>query len=107
MTVSNITVLSLLYNNGYLTNTFNVFKNFKQIRNLPIGALKECNVRLYQEMNIKWSHQQVKVRGIIISNDGPMLHPLVEKPSLTLNKCSKELNIDYDEDCFRNSIAKL
>ncbi len=36
-----------------------------------------------------------------------LLPPLVEKPSHIMKKWAEELNIEYDEDCFGNSIAKL
>ncbi len=49
------------------------------------------------------------VKGHLFGISGPV-PTIIEKPSLTLEKWSEELNIKYDEDCFRNnasSIAKL
>ncbi len=61
------TTLLLLYSKANLTNTFNLFNNFEQISGIkvnydkieifPVGTLRECNVRLYQKMNVKLSHQ--------------------------------------------------
>ena len=87
------TSLSLMYSPENINHTIQIFDDFERISGLkviydkteifPVGALAGCKTVLYQDRQIRWTTDSVKLLGVHITCDKKDLIEMNYKPILS------------------------